>query len=212
MENNDKRSAEKRAEREAERNEKIFDAILKIALEEAVQEEMDALPSNEELNKLYPRSEALDKKVYAAIRREYRPVRIKRAVHKLARVAAVFLLFAAFGAGVLFADFRGEATESGMGTGIVFGYIPQGFEPVGTAEYHTFADDTGQQFTVHRIAGDIFENENAETAEHASRREGGLLYREENTLRRDFDENVIIVTSYINHETLARILENIEMR
>ena len=52
------------------RNERQFDAILKVAFKESVIKEMDALPTSKELNAMFPRSEALDKRVMRIINRE----------------------------------------------------------------------------------------------------------------------------------------------
>jgi len=51
-------------------NEKLFDAMVKAAFEEAAEQEMAALPGNEELNEMYPPSEAFDKRIMAIIARE----------------------------------------------------------------------------------------------------------------------------------------------
>ena len=73
-----------------ERNEKVFDALLKIAAEELMREKMDALPSLEELNQMYPRSASLDKKIYAIINKEKRRVWRNKALRGFAKAAAVF--------------------------------------------------------------------------------------------------------------------------
>jgi len=226
---------ENNTERDEKRDEKIFNALLNIAADEVLKEEMDGLPSCEELNKLYPRTKSLDKKVNAAINREFKMARRKKAVRTLARIAAAFFVFAAIGAGVLFFDFGDDLSEgnAGPGTGIVFGYIPQGFEPVGAQEYYTFADDAGRQFTVQRTSGDVADDayENREGLElHALRpsdfdshqsgeleaREARPLphrelpHREETTIRREIGGDVITITSYLDYETLAKIIESIE--
>jgi hypothetical protein len=45
-------------------DEKLFETLLKIAAEDALREEMETIPSDEELKKMYPRNKSLDKKVY----------------------------------------------------------------------------------------------------------------------------------------------------
>ena len=56
-------------------NEKLFDAMVKAAFEEAAEQEMAALPSNEELNEMYPPSEAFDNRIMAIIEKEEKAYR-----------------------------------------------------------------------------------------------------------------------------------------
>lgn len=46
-----------------ERNEELFDALIKVPISNALKNEMDALPSNEELNKYFKSSKELNKRI-----------------------------------------------------------------------------------------------------------------------------------------------------
>ncbi|MGI6576551.1 MAG: hypothetical protein ACOX1Q_00595 [Eubacteriales bacterium] len=52
-------------------NEKIFDALLKVAVDEALKREMESLPSVEELDKIYKPSAAMDKRIKDLIKMEF---------------------------------------------------------------------------------------------------------------------------------------------
>jgi len=52
------------------KTDKLFDAMLKIAIEESVQRELASLPSDEELNAAYPASDILNEKVMRIIAKE----------------------------------------------------------------------------------------------------------------------------------------------
>jgi len=82
-------------------NEKLFDAIIKVAAEEAWQEESDSLPSLEELNEMYPTSETLDKRVYGAINKAARRGKIKKAIRYTIRCAMAFCVFIVLAGGAL---------------------------------------------------------------------------------------------------------------
>jgi len=77
----------------AERNERILDGLIKIAATEVLREEIDALPSDEELEKMYPSVESLEKRGFAIINKEFRSINRKKALRKLARAAAAFFVF-----------------------------------------------------------------------------------------------------------------------
>jgi len=48
--------------RSTDRNDKLLEAMFRVALEETIDRDMNALPNTEELNKIFPRSDAVDKK------------------------------------------------------------------------------------------------------------------------------------------------------
>ena len=73
-------------------DEKIFDALLKLATEEAMKEEMEALPDNEELNRIHMPSETLNKKISSIITKEKRMRKRKNFAYKFAKIAAVFIV------------------------------------------------------------------------------------------------------------------------
>jgi hypothetical protein len=90
-----------------ERNEKLFDAVLKIAAEEAVVERMEALPSREELAKLYPRSQVFDKKVAKIIGKHDKAEKKRKnafVVRRFLKIAAAFLLAITVGFSLLLID------------------------------------------------------------------------------------------------------------
>jgi hypothetical protein len=67
--------------------------MLKVAAEEATMQEMDEFPSREELEKLYPRSEAFDKRIAKIIGKHERTEKRKKAARTFARVAAAVGIF-----------------------------------------------------------------------------------------------------------------------
>ena len=85
----------------SETDEKLYTAILKVAAEEAWQEEMDSLPSLEDLNEMYPASEALDKRVYDTINKAARYGKVKKAMRTTARIAASICVFFVLAGSVL---------------------------------------------------------------------------------------------------------------
>ncbi|MCL1878019.1 MAG: hypothetical protein FWF80_04110 [Defluviitaleaceae bacterium] len=78
---------------DVERNEKLFDALLKVAFEESIDREMEALPSSGELNKMYPRSAAMNKRFNDIINPPNKESAIKRVTRIAGRIAAVFAMF-----------------------------------------------------------------------------------------------------------------------
>jgi len=84
-----------------ETDEKLLNAIMKIAAEEAWQEEIDTLPSLEELNEMYPSSEALDKKVYGIINKAARYGKVKKILRRTAKFVAAFCMVVVLVGGVL---------------------------------------------------------------------------------------------------------------
>jgi len=132
--------------------EQLFDELLKIAAKDAMQREMDAEPSLEELNALYPRSKSLDKKVYAAIKRYERAEKIKKSMYVFSRAAAVLCIVIVLGGSLLYSveasrnfirnllidvredhvvlDFGHRCAAVTTEKGLTFGYFPQGFELV----------------------------------------------------------------------------------
>jgi len=132
-----------------DKNERILDGLIKIAANEVLREEMDALPSDDELLKMYPSVESLEKKGLAIINREFRVINRKKALQAFARIAAVFCVFAVFGATILIAtpttrnfilnfliDVKEDHVVIDFGLGAVngeninateFNFIPEGF-------------------------------------------------------------------------------------
>ncbi|MCL1998724.1 MAG: hypothetical protein FWG65_08150 [Turicibacter sp.] len=75
------------------RSEKIFDALVKVALEEVIEEELSALPTDEEL-KAYTPSPALELRINQIIARRSMQRRRKRAIGIAARVSLYAAAFA----------------------------------------------------------------------------------------------------------------------
>jgi len=160
-------------------DEKLFEALLKIATDEAVREEMEALPTDEELNKMYPRTKSLDKKVNAVLAREFRAARRKKALRMFAQIAAGFSVFAVVSSIVLLSveasrnfilnsiiDMRGDyvaidfgdasTTEGGE---IILGYLPEGFEFASRQILEEltitfFTDEAGHMIIVQQFVGE----------------------------------------------------------
>jgi len=132
-----------------EKDERIFDGLLKIAANEVFREEIDALPSDEELIKMFPSVELSEKKGFAVINKEFRVLNRKKALRTFARVAAVFCVFAVFSATILMAypatrniilnflvGVRDDDVDINFGLGATneeninatgFNFIPEGF-------------------------------------------------------------------------------------
>jgi len=84
-----------------ETDKKIFEAVIKVAAEEAWQEEMKSLPSLEELNEIYPASESVDKRVYGIINTAARRGKIKKTIQTTARLVAGICVLMVLAGGVL---------------------------------------------------------------------------------------------------------------
>jgi len=84
-------------------NNKIFDALLKAAAEEALQQEMDALPTEAELLALYPNIDSMNKKAGAVIKREKRKLLRAEIVRSIMKSAAIFCVFAVLSTSILMA-------------------------------------------------------------------------------------------------------------
>lgn len=84
------------------RNNKLFDALLKVAAEESVISELEALPSDDELAEMYPRSDILDARVKKIIARSDSGRRRMRAIRTFARAAASLAILIVVGSAVLF--------------------------------------------------------------------------------------------------------------
>lgn len=82
-------------------NEKLFDAMLGVAIEEAVLQEMDALPSREELDAMYPATTAFDKKIKSIIAKEERDYKRKQMQKTLIKIVACIGIFIIIGTVVL---------------------------------------------------------------------------------------------------------------
>jgi len=71
------------------KDDKIFEALFKVAADEAVKEEMEALPSLEELNKMHPPSNTLNNKIHSIINKEEQSLKRKKFLRSMKKIAAV---------------------------------------------------------------------------------------------------------------------------
>ena len=175
---------------DAEMNEKLFDALLKVAFEEEIDREMEAMPSSEELNKMYPRSAATNKKFNNIINPPVKESTIRRVSRIAARVAASFAVFFTVGAIVLMSveasrifilntiiniyddhvvfDFGeiGQTTDNGD---TLYEFVPTGFSYVTSQHLETmsmfiFTNEEGERLILQRHVGTtlgvVVDNEN----------------------------------------------------
>jgi hypothetical protein len=160
------------------RDEALFNAVLNVAFKDAMEREMQEMPSLEALNDMYPVSHALDRRVHQTINRSMRARKTKQAVRIVSKVAAVLCLFVIVGGGVLvsveasrnfirnlFVDVRedhvvldfgeGEVAVS-IGDGITFSYMPAKFNLIASHEQELFnifiyADESGAEIVIEHI-------------------------------------------------------------
>jgi len=83
------------------RTDEVFEALLKVAAKEVIERKVAALPSCEELNRLYKPSPAFEKRVHKIINKHVSAKRIRRLAKTFWRVAAVFCVFITVSTAVL---------------------------------------------------------------------------------------------------------------
>lgn len=164
------------------RNEKLFEAMLKIAAEEAMKEEAELLPSQDELNKMYPPTDTLNRRVHGIINRARRIEKRKVMLRNFGKVAAVFGILFTLSTAILmtveasrnfilntFINIQDDyvAFEFGIETqdksayGFVLGYMPEGFEllnrqSVGGISFEFFANAIGEEILIQQnLASDV---------------------------------------------------------
>ena len=81
----------------------VFEALLKVAADEAMRIEMEALPSNDELKAMYPQAENLSKKINKTIITEYNKSKRIMFFRSLKRIAAAICVFIVLSTSVLMA-------------------------------------------------------------------------------------------------------------
>jgi len=140
-----------------ERDEIIFDALLKAASDEIFAEEMESLPTDEEIDALFPNTNSLDKKVQSVINQEFRTLRIQKALRVILRSAAILCVAIVLGTGILMAnpasryfilnylinvyedhirfDFGIAPEQNGTTEAIIFRYVPEGFELTSSVDH-----------------------------------------------------------------------------
>ncbi len=78
-----------------ERNKVLFDALLKVAVSDALKKEMDTLPVNEELNETYKPSSELDRRIKKLIIQNRIKSKIKNYAKGFSKiVACIIIIFA----------------------------------------------------------------------------------------------------------------------
>lgn len=70
------------------RNEILFDALVEASAADALSRELEAMPSNEELNAQYAASPGLDRRIHRQIEQAYRKTKRRKARRSALRVAA----------------------------------------------------------------------------------------------------------------------------
>ncbi|AGL02459.1 DUF4367 domain-containing protein [Desulfoscipio gibsoniae] len=99
-----------------ERSEMLFDALLKVAVTETFQKELDALPSNEELNETYKPSPELDRRIKKLIYQSQRKSKIRHFAKRFAKVAVCIAIVFTFLNAVLLSV---EATRNSIFNAII---------------------------------------------------------------------------------------------
>ncbi|MDW2797275.1 DUF4367 domain-containing protein [Clostridium boliviensis] len=74
------------------RNKELFDSLLKAAISDALRDEMDALPSNKELNEEFPTSVELDKRIEKLISKHKMKSKIRSFIKSNHKTAACFIV------------------------------------------------------------------------------------------------------------------------
>ena len=87
----------------------VFEGLFRQAVIDSYEEEIDALPSNDELAKLYPLNPAFEKRMMQLIARERRKGRIEKALRTARKAAAVFIIAMAVLFGIVLTQPAGRA-------------------------------------------------------------------------------------------------------
>ena len=173
-----------------ERSNKLFDAILKVAAEEAMKEEMDLMPNLDDLNKSYRPSASLNKKVYSIIKNERRAAKRKLTLRGFVKVAAVIGIFFTISTTILlgveasrnfilntFINIQNDhvafefnqSKESADNSSFIFNYFPQGFNLLnshnaGETNLSIYTNDFGEEIIIQQSPADTvstaIDNEN----------------------------------------------------
>lgn len=160
-------------------NEKLFDSILKVALEETIDLEMESLPSSEELDKMFPRSAATDKRFMKIISTGFKKSKGKKAARILLRIVASFTVLFTIGIITLMSveasrhfilnaiiniqnkyiafDF-GDAGQLGANDQAMFEFMPDDFEYISSQHLDNlsvwvYVSKTGDRILVQRHTG-----------------------------------------------------------
>lgn len=167
---------------EEEQNEVLFNALLKVAVSEAMKNEIDTLPSNEELNKEYIPSPKLDKQIKKIINQNRIKSKIKLYSKRTRNIAAVIIIIFVLSSITLLsveatrnAIFNAFVEEFGQYTEIQFqvsetdseqsdiyrpAYIPEGFKEKSMQSYGNtimliYSDDAGVEILFKQRLADV---------------------------------------------------------
>jgi len=217
-----------------DRTEKLFDAMLKVAAEEATIQEMDALPSREELEKLHPRSDVFEKRIMKIIGKHESAVRRKRAMQTFYRVAACVAIIFTVGVVTLMSveasrnfirnvifnirddhvafEFWQEQPTPQRGE-LVVGYLPDGFELVSSGAREgrgsmVFFNNAGQQITIQQDNTDtqarFFQTENMEFSITSVRNHEAYLFE-------SLDGERVNKVMWVDGEYILTVLADVEI-
>jgi hypothetical protein len=82
-------------------SDEIYEALLKVAVNEAIRQDVEAMPSCEELNELYKPSPAFEKRIMKIIDKRFAKRRFSRTLKSFGRIAAIVSIIFTVSAAVL---------------------------------------------------------------------------------------------------------------
>jgi len=159
-------------------DDEIFEALLGPASREALRREMEEMPSLEELDKMYPISDTLNKRVMNIIDNHEKSHKKKQRMKKISKFVAGFTLLSAVTGTVLMSveasrnfirnsivNMRGDhailefSGESGNDSSVIAGYIPEGFQLVnsnstGNTSIFIYSNDIGELVIIRQHPAD----------------------------------------------------------
>lgn len=155
-----------------DRNKELFDALLKVAVSEALKNEMDTLPTNEELNMAYKPSPELDKRFKNLIIQGKIKSKIKFFVKSVYKIAACIIMIFVLSSITLlsveatrnvifnaFVEWFGKYTEIQFQDSVIDNdqkniyrpaYLPNGFKETSSQTYgntvmQIYSDESGDE-------------------------------------------------------------------
>lgn len=154
-----------------DKNEEMFDALIKSAINDEFHKEIEALPTNEELNKLYTPSPELDMRIKKLIDKSYRKSKMQSFSKTILKViACIAICFTLLSAGLLSVEatrnkifniiiewhekytkveFKDSATDSKQSGIYQPSYLPDGFsqtslKKLGNVDMLVYSNNTGE--------------------------------------------------------------------
>lgn len=129
-------------------DDELFDALIKNAIQENWEREMEAIPSREELEKLYAFSGRFERRVHAAVKRDTRQRRTRRLAVGTAKVAMVLLMISGAAFGTLL---TGEAVRAA-----VFDTVSQHFASLTKIQWCDSNMEAAVRAALAKPTGDIY--------------------------------------------------------